>query len=122
MGSENVRRRITAIKWIGISFIIAITLTIPVLLGALAFITRERMIAYDTSNNATVCRYSRRYDLGERVYLTLCKLDGYVILDIRRFINNTATITGIALNVDQWLNLKRLAPRLDAVIEVGSSD
>ncbi len=55
--SENVRRHITAIKWIGVSFIIVITLTIPVMTGVLTFNLRGHG-NYMELNNSTVCSYS----------------------------------------------------------------
>jgi hypothetical protein len=107
-GTENVKRHLTAIKWIGISFIIVITITVPVLSGILTMGRGEQRLDYAVHelNNATACNYSKIHDLGERVYLTVCSINGHIVLDIRRFVNNSATITGIPLNWEQWTTLK----------------
>ncbi len=43
-------------------------------------------------------------------------LSGEVIIDIRRFLNGTATIRGIPLNLKQWLTLKRITSTVDTAI------
>ncbi len=82
----------------------------------------DRLIDYVTvsDTNATTCDYSERYYIGETTYLTVCDLNGYVILDIRKFINNSASIAGIPLSVNQWISLKRQIPPIDAAIDTST--
>lgn len=120
LGMENVKRHIAAIKWIGVSFILAITLATPILMlaGILTMDRGEQHLDYDINQmkNSTSCNYSNTYDIGERVYLTVCSLNGEVLMDIRRFVNYTATIAGIPLNLDQWTSLKRQIHSVDSAI------
>ena len=44
----------------------------------------------------------KQFDLKDHIILSVCNEDGEIILDIRMFINQTATIRGIPLNLRQW--------------------
>ncbi len=120
MRSEIAKRRVAAVKWIGVSCMLVITIAIPTVIWIRRFDICGRGIdyvtVYDSNATAAACDYSERYDLGETMYLTLCDLKGYVILDIRKFINNSATISGVPLNWDQWISLKQQIPPIDKAI------
>ncbi len=107
MRSEIAKRRVAAVKWIGVSCILVITIAIPttIWIRRLSTDRGDRLIDYVTEydTNATACDYSERYYIGETTYLTVCELNGYVILDIRKFINDSASIAGIPLSVNQWV-------------------
>ncbi len=119
MRSEIAKRRVASVKWIGVSCMLVITIAIPTVIWIRRFDRGGLLIDYVTvhdSNATAECDYSERYDLGETTYLTVCDLNGYVILDIRKFINNSATISGVPLNWDQWISLKRQIPPIDIAI------
>ena len=52
--------------------------------------------------NQTVCSYLKQFDLKGNVILSVCHRDEEVSVDIRLFLNKTATIRGIPLNLIQW--------------------
>ncbi|KAL4221135.1 hypothetical protein ACF0H5_019394 [Mactra antiquata] len=66
--------------------------------------------------NQTACGYIKQFDLLENIYLTVCNRDNFVLLDIRRFFNQTASIQGIGLNIHQWSQLKKLLHLIDTAI------
>jgi hypothetical protein len=104
--TENSKLRVRAVKCFGISIMVVITVCIPTLLMTASLPRRQRIDYELHGQNA----YLDRYHLGDRIYLTVCHADEYVVLDIRRFINDTSTIMGISLNTDQWITLTRLIP------------
>lgn len=66
--------------------------------------------------NQTACAFIKQFDLRESIYLTVCNRDDFIILEIRRFHNQTASILGIPLNTRQWLQLKQSIRAIDAAI------
>ena len=49
--------------------------------------------------------------------LSVCNRDGEIILNIRLFINQTATIRGIPLNLREWNALQRVSASVNRAIE-----
>lgn len=45
----------------------------------------------EPSLNQTLCIYMKQYSLGERVYATVCTIDGEIILEV----NGSATVLGL---------------------------
>lgn len=69
-----------------------------------------------TTNVSAVCDYTIQYDLQDDIRLTVCKLETVFLIDIRKFVNDTATIKGIQLRSQQWIRLKRFIPYVDSTI------
>lgn len=116
--SKNIRLHLTFIKWFGLIFIVAIC-SVPgfVILGQSS--NRDCTILDAVSKpdlNQTGCVYVKQFYLHENIYATVCNRDGYVFLDIRHFINGTATIIGVDLSLSQWLTLKQLTTSIDTAI------
>lgn len=59
----------------------------------------------------------KQFDLKDHVMLSVCNRDGEIILDIRLFINQMATIRGIPLDLRQWNALQRVSPSVNRAIE-----
>ncbi len=118
-GIDNARRYITVGKWIGAAVIIMVTLSIPgIILSSLA-VSQVLPLDYEVkvnNENRTACVFVKRYDLRDGVHLTVCNIEGDIILDIRRFVNEKASIRGIPLNLKQWLTLKQIASTVDTAI------
>jgi len=66
--------------------------------------------------NKTACVYVKQFYLQQQLYATVCNQDGYVFVDIRQFVNGTATIIGADLSLLQWLTLKQLSSSIDVAI------
>ena len=69
--------------------------------------------------NQTACSYLKHFDLKDNVILTVCNRDGETMLDIRLFLNQTATIRGIPLNLRQWNVLQGVSNSVNRAIEIG---
>ena len=67
--------------------------------------------------NQTACSYLKQFDLQDSVMLSVCHRGGEISIDIRLFLNKTATIRGIPLNLMQWNNLQRVSSSVNRAIE-----
>lgn len=56
----------------------------------------------------TSCDFIKQFDLRESIYLTVCNRDDFIILEIRRFQNRTASILGISLNNKKTASIKTI--------------
>ena len=114
---ETVKRRINGIKWIGALTMILIVITVPGIILISVSSPSQPPIDFEIKPNATACVYVKRYNLSENIYLSVCNLNGYIMLDIRQFINESSTIKGIGLNTRQWSSLKQLTQHIDVAID-----
>ena len=67
--------------------------------------------------NQTDFSYLKQFDLQDSVMLSVCHTEGEISIDIRLFLNKTATIGGIPLNFMQWNNLQRVSSSVNRDIE-----
>ena len=67
--------------------------------------------------NQTACSYLKQFDLQDNVMLSVCHRGGDISMDIRLFLNQTATIRGIPLNLRQWNVLQRVSNSVNRAIE-----
>ena len=67
--------------------------------------------------NQTACSYLKQFDLKGNVILLVCHRDEEVSVDIRLFLNKTATIRGIPLNFIQWNLLQRVSSSVNRAFE-----
>ena len=67
--------------------------------------------------NQTACSYLKQFDLKDNVIFLVCNRDGEIML--RLFLNQTATIRGIPLNVRQWDVLQGVSNSVNRAIEKG---
>ena len=65
----------------------------------------------------TVCSYLKHFDIEDNVILSVCNTDGHIVVDIRVFLNDTATIRGIPLNLKQWKVLLRVSHSVNRAVE-----
>ena len=68
-------------------------------------------------SNQTACSYLKQFDLNDNVILSVCHRDGEISVDIHLFLNQTATIRGILLNLRQWNTLQRVSNSVNGAIE-----
>ena len=66
--------------------------------------------------NQTDCSYLKQFDLQGNVMLSVCHRDGELSIDIRLFLNKTATIRGIPLSLIQWNVLQRVSSSVNRAI------
>ena len=66
--------------------------------------------------NASAYLFHKQFRLLDNIYATVCNRDGYVFLDVRKFVNGTPTIIGVDLSLMQWLSLKQLTSNIDTAI------
>ena len=67
--------------------------------------------------NQTACSYLKQFDLKGNVILSVCHRDEEVSVDICHFLNKTATIRGILLNLIQWNLVQRVSNSVNRAIE-----
>ena len=99
---EGVKCHIKIIKWTGVIGIILVSLSTPLYILASIEWSNNYPFDYVMEVNQTACSYLKQFDLKDNVILSVCNRDGEIMLDIRLFLNQTATIRGIPLNLRQW--------------------
>ena len=104
---------------IGVTGMIIVLLSTPLFVLASMNWSNHHPVDYEVKVdvNETVCSYLKQSDLKNHVLLSLCNRDGEIILDIRMFMNQTAIICGIPLNIRQWNALKRVSASMNRAIE-----
>lgn len=60
------------------------------------------------------CAYIDKYPLSDEVYVRICRSEGNITLDIRRFDDEKDSGSGIQLNRMQWQYLKRSINHIDS--------
>ena len=99
--------------------LILVTLFIPVYVLAGIEWSNHYPMDYEmkVESNQTACSYLKQFDLNDNVILSVCHRDGEISVDIRLFLNQTATIRGIPLNLRQWNTLQRVSNSVNGAIE-----
>lgn len=120
--SKDMNCHLTIIKWIGV-VMLATTCAVPgfVLLSGQVCLPLKTQDTLDPELNQTACIYAKQFYLRDNLYATVCNQRGYVITDIRKFINDSATIIGVSLNEQQWAALKHLSGSIDTAISEARS-
>ena len=62
------------------------------------------------------CSYIKQFRLPEEYYVTICRYQGVIRIDVRKFLNDRPTIQGFFLNTNQYRYLKRLISHIDESI------
>ena len=116
---EEVKRHIKIIKSTGVIDIISASLSSP--LYILASMEWSNNYPFDNvmEVNQTACSYLKQFVLKDNVILSVCNRDGEIMLDIRLFLNQTATIRGIPLNLRQWNVIQLASNSVNRAIEKG---
>ena len=106
-------------KWLGVMGIILITLCAPVYILASIEWSNNDPMDYEVKvkANQTACSYLKQFALKDNLVLSVCHRDGEISLDICLFLNKTATIHGIPLNLMQWNVLQRVSSSVNRPIE-----
>ena len=106
-------------KWLGLIGTILITLCAPVYVLASIEWSINNSLDYEVKveANQTVCSHLKQFDLQDNLMLSVCHRDGELSIDIRLFLNKTATIRGIPLNLMQWNVLQRVSSIVNRAIE-----
>ena len=114
--SKSLESKLHTIKLFGVLFLLAICVVPGYVLIGIDSMNSEQVVKPNL--NQTMCQeYIQQFLLTNSVYVTVCNINGYVFLDIRKFINGNATIIGISLNVDQWMDIKRLMLKIDIAVK-----
>ena len=115
---EEVKCHITIIKRTGVIGIILVSLSTPLYILASMEWSNNYPFDYVMKVNETACSYVKQFDLKDNVILSVCNRDGEIMLDIRLFLNQTATIHGIPLNLRQWNVLQGVSNSVNRAIEI----
>ena len=109
--SKSLKCDLNNVKWIGI-LVLVVTGVVP---GYMLLNKRTCIFETEISPNLnqSTCTSIKQVSLTQNVYLTVCKRNKYITLDIRKFINGNASIIGIPLNLLQWTTLKHYMSRID---------
>ena len=114
---RNIKCHLNIIKWVGVLLILS-TCTVP---GIVMITTAHYPTPADSivtpDVNQTDCIYVKQYHLQHNTYATVCNMNGHILVDLRRYINGTATVIGMQLELNQWLTLKQTIPSIDKAIE-----
>ena len=116
---EEVKCHIKIMKWTGVLGIILVSLSTPLYILASMEWSNNYPFDYVMEVNQTACSYLKQFDLKDNVILFVCNRDGEIMLDIRLFLNQTATIRGIPLNLRQWNVLQGVSNSVNRAIEIG---
>ena len=116
---EVVKCHIKIIKWTGVIGIILVSLSTPLYILASIEWSNNYPFYYVMEVNLTACSYMKQFDLKDNVILSVCNRDGEIMLDIRLFLKQTATIRGIPLNLRQWNVLQGVSNSVNRAIEKG---
>ena len=73
----------------------------------------EEMDYVSQDTNATLCTYLKQFKLSGSKRISVCAYNHHVRVDIRRFIDDKATIQGIWINSEEWLALIRLQGKIN---------
>ena len=73
----------------------------------------EEMDYVSQDTNATLCTYLKQFKLSGSKRISVCANNQHVRVDIRRFIDDKATIQGIWINPKEWLALIRLQGKIN---------
>lgn len=121
---EQHGRPFKAVKWMGVIGIIVITLSSPIFVLASIDWSHDSPQDYHAKvdANQTACSYLEQFYLTDNVIISVCNRDGDIVLDIRLFLNQTATIRGISLHLGQWRTLEKILPGINRAIEKASRD
>ena len=116
---EELKCHIKIVKWLGVISSILITLCAPVCILANMEWSNNDPFDFEVNvqANQTACSYLKQFDLKDNVILSVCHRDAEISLDIRLFLNKTATIRGIPLNLIQWNVLQRVFSSVNRAIE-----
>ena len=117
--SNSTRTRLRTIKKIGVGLLfLLVCLTPSIGIGTeWGLLTRPICDHLDRNYNEpdlskSICDNPTQFHLGQNLYLTVCHVDNEYVLDVRRFINQTATIIGVQMNLSQWKKLQHVADKL----------
>ena len=114
LDQDELKCHIKILKWVGVMGIILVTFCIPVYVLACIEWSNKDPSDYEVKANQT---YLKQFDLNNNVILSVCHRDGEISVDIRLFLNQTATIRGIQLNLRQWNVLQRVSSSVNSAIE-----
>ena len=113
---EEVKCHIKIMKWTGVKGIILVSLSTPLYILASMEWSNNYPFDYVMEVNQTACSYLKQFDLKDNVILSVCNRDGEIMLDIRLFLNQTATIRVIPLNLRQWNILQGVSNSVNRAI------
>ena len=116
---EELKCHIKIIIWTSVIGIILVFLSTPLYILASMELSNNYPLDYVMEVNPNACSYLKQFDLKDNVILSVCNREGEIMIDIRLFLNQTATIRGIPLNLRQWNVLQRASNRVNRVIEKG---
>ena len=115
----ELKCHIKIIKWTGIIGFMLVSLTTTLYILASMEWSNNYPFDYVMEVNQTACLYLKQFDLKDNVILSVCNRDGEIMLDIRLFLNQTATICGIPLNLRQWNALQQASSSVNRAIKKG---
>ena len=116
-GENPLKGHFRTIKRIGVIVMVLICAVPGIVMVSVSVTNRPPNNDINPINlNHTACVYVKQYHLQGNVYGTLCNQNGLIFLDVRRFLNETASPIGIQLELHQWITLKQLTPLIDEAI------
>ena len=116
---EEVKCHIKIMTWAGVIGIMLVSPSTWLYILASMEWSNNYPFDYVMEVNQTACSYLKQFDLKDNVILLVCNRDGEIMLYISLFLNQTATIRGIPLNLRQWNVLQGVSNSVNRAIEKG---
>lgn len=118
--TQTFKCHLKIIKWIGVIILLFISSFIP----GIIILNEEKSHQLDNldykrviqQENETACVFIKQYDIYHDTCITVCNRYGDVVIDVRKFFNNTPSVIGIQIGERQWLRLKQVSPLVDRAI------
>lgn len=119
--SNNIKYHTTIVKWIGVMMLLTVSVTVPIIVIIARGYpstchTSEPDVTESRTVNMSTCSYVKQFHLSHQTYATVCSINGHIIVDLRHFVNHTATVKGIGLDIMQWMTLKQHISTVDSSI------
>ena len=113
---ENIRVHFNVIRLVGVLLMLYGTTVTIIMCVRRDHVTLDCKSETDLEPiiDQTLCQDLKTFPLGQRVFATVCRYQKRVRVDLRRFMNGTATIP---LSNRQWKRLKSSGQRIDLAIK-----
>ena len=102
-----------ALRCLILTLSLSLSIEVSLLLSQQTKDPAEEMDYVSQDTNATLCTYFKQFKLSGSKRISVCAYNQHVRVDIRRFIDDKATIQGIWINSEEWLALIRLQGKIN---------
>ena len=109
-----LKQHLNLVKCFGVICIVSVTV-LTVVIASTTNIKRETLLKQPVTTtpiSTNICNFVKQFDLLDGLNMTVCNIEGTVILDLRQ--NKSCDIS---MELRQWLRVKQIIPLIDTAIE-----